>query len=481
VKRERLAVCVAAVTLVMLRSVVPVAYEGYFFDSDQAIIGLMAKHLSSFHRFPLFFYGQNYMLGVQAWIIAPVFWIVRPSVAAMRIPFVVLNGVVAIWLIRALSRELGLRPAVAFAATLPFIIPTPAVAARLLEAQGSCVEPFIYILVLWQLRRRPFAFGAVLAFGFLHREFTIFALPALAVVEANTGVFWSYANARRAGWMAAGFASLWLSVNVLKVYISGATLGLQLAMLAGQLCLDLHDMIFRSSSLVTRALPLLYGWTSVRLEDLSINSPVSTGSALVGWLAMLAMVTMAVRLVSFWRRDGRLDAAEGFPVYLVLVGALAVCAYPLSCAIVPGLPPLLRYLLLALLIPLGCYGAFIRREPSQVLRAGVTGAFVLWAVANTVDNVRLIRASALEAPPNERRVLTDYLVSHHIEYARAIYWDAYAIDFLSRERVIVASSDIVRIPEYQQRVEDHREAAVTLARLPCQGGEKVASWCVQAP
>ena len=481
VKRERLAVCAAAVALILLRSVVPVRYEGYFFDSDQAIIGLMARHLSTFQRFPLFFYGQNYMLGVQSWLIAPVFWIIRPSVAAMRVPFVLLNGVVAVWLIGALSRRLELRPLIAFVAALPFIIPTPAVAARLLEAQGSCVEPFVYILLLWQLRQRPLAFGALLAFGFLHREFTIFALPALAIVEANTGEFWSYANVRRAGWMAAGFGALWLCVDGLKVYLSGATLGLQVAMLGGQLCLDLHDMIGRGSSEITQALPMLYGWTSVRLEELSINSPVSTGSVIVGWMAALAVLTMVARLAWCWRREGRLSTADGFPVYLVTVGVFTVYAYPLSCAVVPGIPPLLRYLLLALLIPIGCYGAFMRRESSAALRVGVTGVFVLWAAANGVDNVRLIRASALQAPPNEHRVLADYLVSHQIQYARATYWDAYALDFLTQERVIVASTDNVRIADYQQRVDAHQATAVNLPRIPCAGGETVASWCVQKP
>jgi hypothetical protein len=104
VRKERLAVCLLAVALVLLRSAVPVLYEGYFFDSDQAIVGLMARHISRFQDFPLFFYGQNYMLGVQAWIIAPVFWVMRPSVAAMRVPFVLLNCVVAVWLIAAISR-----------------------------------------------------------------------------------------------------------------------------------------------------------------------------------------------------------------------------------------------------------------------------------------------------------------------------------------------------------------------------------------
>ena len=47
------------------------------FDSDQAIVGLMAKHLSELQTFPLYFYGQGYMLGVEAWIAAPFFLVGR--------------------------------------------------------------------------------------------------------------------------------------------------------------------------------------------------------------------------------------------------------------------------------------------------------------------------------------------------------------------------------------------------------------------
>jgi hypothetical protein len=84
-RREQLAVIAIAVALVLLRSIVPTVYEGFYFDSDQAIVGLMAKHLSTFERFPLFYDGLNYILGVEAWIIAPFFWIAGPSVAVMRV------------------------------------------------------------------------------------------------------------------------------------------------------------------------------------------------------------------------------------------------------------------------------------------------------------------------------------------------------------------------------------------------------------
>ena len=190
---------------------------------------------------------------------------------------------------------------------------------------------------------------------------------------------------------------------------------------------------------------------------------------------------MAVRLLASWVRERGIDKRDGLAVYLGLIGVFAACAYPLSCNIIPGQPPLLRYILFGLLLPIGCFAAFMRRERSRALRTALAGVFVLWGAVNLFDNARLIRASVVDPPSNEHRELADYLVNHQIRYARAIYWDAYVVDFLSRERVIVASVDLIRIPEYQQRVDEHGASAVNLARLPCAGRERIASWCVQPP
>ena len=48
---------------VVLRGVFFLRFDESYFDSDQAIVGLMAKHLLEGRAFPLFFYGQEYMLG----------------------------------------------------------------------------------------------------------------------------------------------------------------------------------------------------------------------------------------------------------------------------------------------------------------------------------------------------------------------------------------------------------------------------------
>jgi len=479
--RERVLFCALATLLVLVRSFVPTYYEGFYFDSDQAIVGLMAKHLSDLRGFPLFYYGLNYMLGVEAWIIAPFFWIARPSVAVMRVPLIALNVLVAVWLVVALSRRLALRPAIAFIAALPFIMPTPAVGSQLLEAAGACIEPFVYLLLLWQLRHRPLAFGAVLGLGFLHREFTIYAIPALLIAEASRGPIWTRDHLRRGALAAAAFAVVWLVVDDLRMHLSGEALALQAASLRGQMCFDPRELGARAASVFTQALPVLYGGMRAPLTAFRMSTPLAAGYGAVGWLILASLAVIVARLVVRRRRDRENDVDTGFGTYLMWLGVFAACAYPLSCNLTPGNPPILRYLLIALLLPVGSFAIFMRRESYRYPRSLVAAAFALWAGINLFDHVRLIAASALEPPWNEHRVLADYLVNNHIRYARAIYWDAYKLDFLTRERVTVASLDVVRVEDYQRSVEAHADAAVTLARQPCSGGPIVASWCIQPP
>jgi hypothetical protein len=477
-RRELLLCTAAAVALVLVRSIVPTLYEGFYFDSDQAIVGLMAKRAAAFQEFPLFYSGLNYILAVEAWIITPFFWIARPSVAVMRVPLVALNVAVAVWLVAAISRKLGLRPALAFVAALPFIVPTPATANTLLEMAGACVEPFVYMLLLWQLRRRPLAFGALLAVGYLHREFVIFAVPALILAEGGYRSYLTRAAIRHAAKAAFGFALVYLVVDDLKMHLSGGTLALQSASLRGQMCFD-AAWATRLRALLTDAYPALLGGAPVHLQQIRMNTPLATGHAAVGWVVVATLVLMLARL-AIVRQPVRHAAPEpGFAAYLAWIGLFTAAVYPLSCNVVFGAPPILRYLLLGILLPVGVCAMFLSREPSPRLRTAAVAVFVLWAGVNLVDHARLIRDTVTHPPANEHRVLADYLADQHIRYARATYWDAYVIDFLSRERVIVASWDVMRIEDYQRQVDDHGADAWRLERLPCEGGTRIASWCVK--
>ena len=106
-RREAWFFSALAAVLVLIRSVIFLLHGYIDFDSDQAIVGLMAKHLSEFRTFPLFFYGQNYMLGAQSWVIAPFFWVARPSIAVLKTPLVLLNVLAAILLVRGITQPAG--------------------------------------------------------------------------------------------------------------------------------------------------------------------------------------------------------------------------------------------------------------------------------------------------------------------------------------------------------------------------------------
>ena len=133
---------IAALLLVLLRCVPFIVFEQIHFDSDQAVVGLMAKHLVEGRTFPIFFYGQAYMLGVQAWLAAPLFAIGGPTIAMLRLPLLIVNVIVAVWLMaRLVSRGVG--AGMAFLATLPFLAPSTLVSQLLMEALGASVEPFL--------------------------------------------------------------------------------------------------------------------------------------------------------------------------------------------------------------------------------------------------------------------------------------------------------------------------------------------------
>jgi len=476
-RRETWLFTTLTVVLVLVRSAVFVFQGQIDFDSDQAIIGLMAKHLSEFRTFPLFFYGQNYMLGAHAWLVAPLFWVARPSIAVLKIPLVLLNVLAAVLLMRGVSTRLGLRPAIAFVAALPFIVPTPVVTANYLQTGSSGVEPLLYVLLLWMLRDRPFSFGALLAFGFVHREFTIYALPALAVVELAGGAPWTAGTFKRVAQGAGAFALVWLILDDAKMHLNGSSLLLQAQQMGKFTCFAGLGMLGRARFMVATAWPVLTGGTRMILDQSAMRSSAVVGSALVGWLSGGTVILMLARLASLARRRHQ-ERSIAFAAYLALVGCCAMAAYTLTCAFSF---PVVRYFTLGLLIPIGCFAAFVAWEGSARLRTVAIVAFVLWGTANLVDHLQVIREAIVHPAANPHAELTAFLLGHQIRYARANYWDAYVVDFLSRERVIVGSYGPVRIPDYERRVDEHRTAAVSIERMPCDGPLRVASWCISMP
>ena len=475
----------AAVVLVLLRSVVPVLWETGF-NSDQAIVGLMAKHLSEGRAFPLFFYGQNYMLGVQSWIAVPFFWIGGPTIAMLRAPLVVINAGVAAALVVMVAR-LGVRPALALVAALPLIVTTPIVSEALLETIGASIEPFAYVLLLWGLRRRPLIFGALFCFACLHREFVVFVAPALLAVQWRERAWWQRAEVARA---VAGAAAVWLVVDILKRTVNaygppgGEHASSSLLLQAQQILMWLSAAPApygdRLAQAATWALPDMLGAKPYALSEYGVAGGLRSGWRVAGWALGAATCIALVRVIT--SRSTAADAPrESFFLYLGVVGALTLLAYGLNSGIDAAAPPVVRYLLFALLMPVAVLGAFFLRERAPVLRGTVAALVCTWAAFTAFDNVRLLKTYAEAPPPNPHREIADYLTEHKMRFGRAGYWDAYLITFLARERVVLASTEKVRISAYQARVEENAANAVFLRRLPCSSGPRIAAWCLEDP
>ena len=484
--RRELVVCLAVATaIIALQSVVPLTVEQYF-DSDQAVYGLMAKHLSEGRAFPLFFYGQNYMLGVQAWLAVPFFWIGGPTVSMLRMPVVLLNLGVALGYVWFLARQ-GLRPRYALVAALPVIAFTPAKAMEFGAVYGAGIEPFGYALLLWYLRRWPFAFGAVLGFGTLHREFTFLALPALAFAVWKDPAF---RTVRSLAGRAAGFATVWLIVDVIKRNVNvygpaggtwdAGSVALGAQTFAGWLSFDVRAYALRVWQMITWGIPEMFGGRRYVVGAYGIPGTVEVGSIVCGLALVTALGIALARSVWLWRAAGsRLpDRWRQFSVYLVTLAVLNLLIYGLNGGIAINLPPILRYALFTPLLPIAVLASYLFRDRSPQWRAAVAALVLVWAAGNTVDNARLAVHLARNPPPKPHRRMATYLEGCGITYARATYWDAYVITFLAQERVIVASTTTVRISAYQAEVDAHAGEAVTLQRLPCEGVTKIAAWCV---
>ncbi len=339
----------AAVGLVLLRSAVPTLWETAF-NSDQAIVGLMAKHLSEGRAFPLFFYGQNYMLGVQSWIAVPFFWAGGPTIAMLRLPLVLVNAGVAVALVVMFAR-LGMRPALAFVAALPLIVTTPVVSEALLETIGASIEPFAYVLLLWGLRRRPLLFGIVFCLACLHREFVVFVAPALLVAQWREGSLWRPVEIGRA---AVGFVAVWILVDVLKRTINAygppggehasASLLLQAQQIGMWLSAEPSPYFDRLVQATTWALPDMLGMRSFPLSEYGVLGGLAAGSRAAGIALAAALAVSAIRLLL----PARSTSARSTPhvarrtshvLYLAVIAVLTLLAYGLNSGIDASAPP----------------------------------------------------------------------------------------------------------------------------------------------
>ena len=476
--------------LIAYRAILFVAFEQAGFDSDQATFGLMAKHISQGRAFPVYPYGESYMLAVESWFVAPFFLVFGVSVASLKLPLLVLNMLIGILLFAGLVRESRLPPGTASIAALFFVLPAPAIAAGLVNSGGGNIEPFLASLLLWFTRARPLAFGVILAVGLLNREFTAYALAALLVLDALDRSMFTRAYVQTKAVALVAFGATWQLVAGLRPFASVYGPGTSVLTLppptadtlGARACVDVATLPERLVHLFGGYLGTIVGGQTIPAHELLVNSTLDLGVPGLWWIVG-GLLLLSVGRVG-WRTavDGvrPWHGRSKFAMYLFLVGLQAAVFYAVSrCG--PLHFATLRYVLLVVFGLSGLTACHLTLEPSRTFRALALAAPLLLAVGAGITHARLLVEYVQSPPMPTRRVLANYLVDHGIRFGHAPFWEAYHINFLTNERVRLASS-VPRILEYQWLFEGHPDEAVIIQYRSCEGGVRVAdAYYVCAP
>ena len=491
VDRRRLAIPLLLTALVIARSAVFVFWPGAHFDSDQAVTGLMAKHLAELRAFPVFWYGQSYMLGVEAWIAAPLMAAFGASVTALKLPLLAMNVAIVLLLFRALGRDDGLDDRQAGFATLFVVLAAPMTAAHLLTANGGNVEPALYVLLLWMLRNRTVWFGLVLGIGFLNREFTVYGAVALLALEAIHRTLFTREAARRYG-IAFGTATLvWMAFLMLRHFSSAAgpgttttdlsanLAGNNLLQVAERLCVDPRAIVMGIGRLITVHWPELFGLEPQPLTDFGIESGVHQGLAGSAWLLLPVLGLPLYRTLRASRLAppaSRLaPPASRLSAYLLLVAAFSIAGYLVGrCGVIDFYT--MRYELLSVLGAVGMAGWYMRVERSAALKAvWALCCGAIFAISLTAHARLFAEYVRHQAPVPLKQDLIRALDARNVRYAYADFWTAYYVSFMTRERIVVASDDAVKVRTYNRVVDAHRSEAIRISRRPCADGQQLTS------
>ena len=481
-RRERAIVMLVVALLVVARSAVFVFWEQSYFDSDQAVIGLMAKHLRELRAFPVFMYGQNYKLAVEAWLAAPVFLAAGVSVAALKLPLLAINLAIAFLLLWILERDAQLRPWLAGVAAIFFVLPAPGTAASFLEAGGGSLEPLLYVLLLWVARRRPAWFGIIFGIGYFHREFTLYGVLSLALMGAAGGTLLTRHGARFALIALQWFVIVWVIVEFAQGRASAAgpmTSAADVHALPAvlevrnRLCIDPRTFPAALYGLVTVHWVDLFGLRVQPLLDYAIDSRVSQGVR-GGWIVFAAAMLLAfVRLiwrVIFSRVDRGFREEHTACAYLTLTGLMSAGVFAVSrCG---GVGPM-RYDTLSIFAAVGIGAWYLGTERSRVLRNTWILLVAGWAGMSALGHGRLWTEYLTHPPYGVKREIIRQLDARGVRYGISDYWIAYYVTFLTNERIVMRADDVTRILEYDREVLAHANEAMTVARIRCGNGTEV--------
>ncbi|MFG2100631.1 hypothetical protein ACGFJ5_08485 [Micromonospora echinaurantiaca] len=456
-------------------------------NSDEATMGLAALHIAQGRQFPVWFYGQEYMGPLEAYLAAPVFALAGPSVLGLRLPTLALYALFVLLAWRLTRRLTGDRWFALLVVALLALGSDRIVKNQLIAGggypemnpAGMALALLAYDLAAGRPGRRLPRWAA---WGFLAGLMAWVDPLVLPYVAATGAVLLGFRWRELCG-------------------RAGALLGL--AAVLGAAPLLGHSLLTGrnplAAVLAAGGADQSVGWADRLHGALVLGPPLGMGFCSPShcatwqlWWAAALPVLLAAAGVTAWRTlrtgdpDGDARVGAAIRLALVLGGVATLAVYAASSA--AGLTPVesSRYLscllisLPALLWPLwsAARGAGrragarldVRRSAGSGLRASalrVTAAGVLVATAGTavVATAGAIgTAPAAQAAEARHAALVAALHERGVRHVYAGYWTCNRLTFASAEDVVCAVVDDDLSPGHDRHLPYRR--AVRQAAAP---------------
>jgi len=477
-----------------------------FFDADEAVEGLMARHLGD-HS--LFLWGQRYKGTPEVYLTSAVFHVTGPGVVALKAVtlacFVVFLCVNFRLLERVFSRG------IAWTATAFFIIGPPSLVLWTLSGSAEIVMTLLAGAVLligvdsWRrgsspsisatLKGSPYLAAAALGFGLWVQQYILYYVVSLAITAAIVMPEWrarlrAEVRGRVPAWLRAGLmllsgvALLYIGLGLIAFFTSGidtrvagvritATHPQKMWWIAGATVAAATGIglaaVFRTR-LILPALVFLAGYSAAivgRTGNRGLGAPISRLD-FAGLLAALpdAGGVMLPTLLGF--RDPLGRPTVFMPLVLIVLAVVAASYWHVHHRRLVPFFHVLPVVALAMFVVSGSYiDAQSYRYLMPIYAAlpvvyamGVDAAWRANRAAGAVLLLLLLLLFTSQQTAWYRRLEPDRAAQQAIaclddagiRAARAGYWQSYTLTFLTNERIIVSPVDgIDRYAPYGER------------------------------
>jgi len=445
----------------------------FVIDSDEAIVGLMGKHILEGHGIPAFYYGQHYMGSLEAIVAAGAFALFGVSSVALKaVPLVF--SLVLVWIQYALGFLCGGR-GVARIAALLLAIPPSALVIWSSMARGGFIEVMVIgslaLLLALSAFRNGVTTARLIGTGFLmglgwwvNNQIVYFAVPVggalLLAVARNPGAVRALAVAAVSFFV--GSLPFW-RYNLEHHFASTGLFRLAAP----------FEILGHVQGLVSTALPILVGAQRFWAEE--AGSWILTGLAILAY-GLLAVITLIERRRSLTAcalaADPRLPRVTllltlmvGFTCAVFVVSSFGYLVQA-PRYLLPLYVPL--FLLIGLLLSRFAQKA---RFPAQLILL----LFLSLHLASSYVGGRAIPGEPFvakgERVAKDHSELLHWLRDHNITFVRTNYWIGYRLAFETQERtrfLMYQDPHYVRIASYEKEGGTLPEADVPYVLVPAQ-------------